>query len=279
MQSLEAEDTVKKVQLIRATLPHNVHEVQANAQNMLPKTRHAGGSSLSLAIEPVMVPFPHNMKKELGIVDYGTALGYIFLVLELLDKISKCNDAQMLMRIYYLPSLAVVVLSTREQTTSDQRGTVPPTKAVSDFECLWNPGPHRPYPAATLPPPHPPCSAARERGVRPSLSLESGPTPSLASGSFTTTSFPYSTVHENGIRPFVSLESGSTPSLARSNFTTASHPAAVQDGGVRAVLLSLEFGQIPSLASSSFTSFVVVSDCREKDDHFQRFDFCERLGS
>lgn len=69
---------------------------------------------------------------------------------------------------------AVVIPSTREQTTSDQRGTVPPTKAVSDFECLWNPGPHRPYPAATLPPPRHPCSAVRERGVRPSLSLESG---------------------------------------------------------------------------------------------------------
>lgn len=88
-------------------LPQNVSEVQANAHSMLPKTRHARGSSSKLAIEPVMVPFPHDMKKDLGIVDYGTALGYIFSVLELPDKMSKCNDAQMLMKIYYLPALAV----------------------------------------------------------------------------------------------------------------------------------------------------------------------------
>ena len=68
--------------MIRATLPKNVDKVQANAHNLLSKTQDSGVFP-KLQIEPVMVQFPHDKNEQLGIVDYGSALGYIFSVHEL----------------------------------------------------------------------------------------------------------------------------------------------------------------------------------------------------
>lgn len=93
--------------MIRATLPKNVDEVQANAHNLLSETQDSGVFP-KLQIEPVMVQFPHDKNEQLGIVDYGSALGYIFSVHELPEELLHCSDAQVLMKCYYLPALALL---------------------------------------------------------------------------------------------------------------------------------------------------------------------------
>lgn len=93
--------------MIRATLPKNVDEVQANAHNLLSETQDSRVFP-KLQIEPVTVQLPHDKNEQLGIVDYGSALGYIFSVHELPEELLYCSDAQVLMKCYYLPALALL---------------------------------------------------------------------------------------------------------------------------------------------------------------------------
>lgn len=82
-------------------------EVQANALNLQSETQNLGVVP-QLEIEPVIVQFPHKKDKQLGIVDYGSALGYIFSVHELPEEILHCRNPQVLMKSYYLPALALL---------------------------------------------------------------------------------------------------------------------------------------------------------------------------
>lgn len=98
---------MKKFELIRARLPSDAKEVQANAHNKQRLETMDDQAMTELDIDPLIVQFPHDETKQLGIVDYSSALGYILSVLELPSELSRCSDGQILMKSYYLPALAL----------------------------------------------------------------------------------------------------------------------------------------------------------------------------
>lgn len=79
---------MKKLEMIRARLPVDVEEVQANAHNQQqPETMDDQAGNWT--IDPLIVQFPYDETRQLGIVDYGIH----FLVLSCLPS---CRDVVML---------------------------------------------------------------------------------------------------------------------------------------------------------------------------------------
>ena len=86
LKSLQAIDTLKKLQMIRATLPKNVVEVQANAHNLLSETQDSGVFP-KLQIEPVMVQFSYDKNEHAGDCRLWLCFGiYFFLCMSYLKS-------------------------------------------------------------------------------------------------------------------------------------------------------------------------------------------------